>query len=162
MSKKKQTFVDPKTGEEIESTIIARVGSIVILVSVVALLYFTTLSVIRFQLWLIWAVILTILVDSVLIIALGFGWRRDDSCKLIHDWLARKQYSRRQRILKRKLLKEEWAGVPSRALSRAQPPGQPEPTDVSLSQAEKSSDEKPRLNVGVEETTGLEVPVKIR
>lgn len=51
--------------------------------------------------------------------------------------VSRQQYFRHRRRLKRRLLEEEWAGVPERALSRVRPAGVPQPTEASLTLAEK-------------------------
>jgi hypothetical protein len=70
--------------------------------------------------------------------------------RTIHNTIARQQHFHRQRLLKRKLLEEEWAGVPDGALSRAQPPGEPEPTAASLSRSEAPEEAAPRLTVSVD------------
>jgi len=82
----------------------------------------------------------------------------------IHHGIARSQHFRRQRLLKRKLAEEEWAGVPQTALSQAQPAGPPQPTDGSVSQADVPEEEKPRLTAAVEEEPrqGLWQTIKAR
>jgi hypothetical protein len=67
----------------------------------------------------------------------------------VHDGIARLQHVRRQRLLKRRLLEQEWAGVPDGALSRAPTPARPEPTQASLSLAEAPEEEPPRLAAAV-------------
>jgi hypothetical protein len=82
----------------------------------------------------------------------------------VHRGIARRQHQRRQhfrqrqraqaeRLLQRKRLEAEWAGVPAGALSRAGPPGDPRPTAASLSRAEPSREAAPRLTAGVEAVT---------
>jgi hypothetical protein len=67
----------------------------------------------------------------------------------VHHGIARQQHLRRQRLLRR----QEFPHVPDGALSRALPPGKPEPTAASLSLAEPPEEAVPRLAAGVEEAT---------
>ena len=55
--------------------------------------------------------------------------RSDNLRQRFHDTIARAQRRWRQRILRRK----EHQDVPDTAISRAQPPGEPQPTDAALS-----------------------------
>jgi hypothetical protein len=82
-----------------------------------------------------------------------FGWGVGEFTRWVHDGIARQQHLRRQRLLKRRLLEQEWAGVPDGALSRARPAGEPEPTAASLSLAELPAEDKPYLTASVEATT---------
>ena len=66
----------------------------------------------------------------------------------VHDEIARRQHFHRQRVRR----SEEHQDVPDTALSRAQPPGDPTPTDAALSVAD-TPDEKDRLAASTEEAT---------
>ena len=72
-----------------------------------------------------------------------------------HDAIARWQHLRRQRLLRAR----DHVNVPDGALSRAQPPSEPTPTDAALSVAD-TSEEKDRLTASTETSTEGEVPVK--
>jgi hypothetical protein len=74
---------------------------------------------------------------------------------------ARRQHFRRQRILRRKQLEKEWAGVPDGAISRAQPPSKPEPTQGSLSRVEVLKEDPTRLQKDVEAEKEAEERPKI-
>jgi len=138
MNKPKTTFIDPVSGEEMESTTLARWGAL--LVSGLILL----------------PVLLVILVAFVVMALLSFvplEWDvkrlfglADRASSRVHRWILQQQNRRQQRLHQRKLwnterlrqrkfLEAEWAGVPDRAISRSQSPGQPEPTPESLSRA---------------------------
>ena len=69
----------------------------------------------------------------------------------IHDAVARAQHRRRQRILR----SQEHQHVPDGALSRAQPPGEPEPTGAALSRTDRP-DEAGHLAIGIEEDRGVD------
>jgi hypothetical protein len=197
MSERKQTFTDPKTGEEIESTVLARWGAGLIVGLVPGLLIGLSNGlaglIVGLTVGLIFGPIAGRLlkrVDEVyfglivgsslgligyLISGLHWGWLGalvmglfGGLCcgaiggllgafsKWAHDNIARQQHLRRQRLLKRKLLEEEWAGVPDSAISRAHPSGEPGPTSASLSRAEAPEEEPPRLAAGVDAVTGAE------
>ena len=72
----------------------------------------------------------------------------------IYDAIARAQHRRHQRLFPN----QEHSHVPDTALSRAQPPGEPTPTDAALSIAD-TPEETDHLTVGVEEDTEDEEPV---
>jgi hypothetical protein len=132
MSKPRETFIDPLTGEEVESTPLARWGAL--LVSGVVLVPVALVSLI-----------------------IGFFVPSDEGVKILfrlvdwassraHRWILRQQrwhlqrlreqeMEEAERLLQQRLLEAEWAGVPDGAISRARPPGEPEPTDTSLSRA---------------------------
>jgi len=69
----------------------------------------------------------------------------------IRQSVSRHQHFRRQRRLKRRLLEEEWAGVPERALSRACRSSLPQPTDTSLTLTGKLDQRQPHLEEGIAE-----------
>jgi hypothetical protein len=100
---------------------------------------------------------------SPLLIVLPVSWvvafLSSRGAQQVHNAVARRQHQRRQRLIQRQLLEDEWAGVPNGAISRARPPGDPEPTHASLSRAEAPEEEAPpRLAVSVDR----EVEVTIR
>lgn len=146
MSDKKQTFIDPKTGEEIESTIFA---NLFFRLLVTALGLFSMFFGYNFTLGLL--AFLCGLIALLSIISKQDNARINFVERAIHDAIARTQHFRRQRLFQRKLAEEEWAGVPARALTRVDPSTPPQATDVSLSQAENPEEEKPRLIVGAVE-----------
>jgi hypothetical protein len=76
-------------------------------------------------------------------------------CQRMHDGIAQRQHIHRQRILRQ----QEFSHVPDGALSRAQPPGEPEPTAASLSRADVPEEATPRLAAGVEAATEEEEQV---
>ena len=147
MSKNRQTFVDPETGEVIESTWMARWWPALLCwglgISIVVIGSIITGS--RMPLY------CFIPMGMVTLMALSQGmnyWRRDRLGRWIHDGIARHQHRRRQRILRSR----EDQAVPDGALSRAQPPGEPTPTDAALSLADEP-DEPSHLPVSIEEDT---------
>jgi hypothetical protein len=78
----------------------------------------------------------------------------------VHDGIARWHHFRHQRFLQRQLLEEEWAGVPDGAISRARPPGNPDPTQTSLSRAEVPKEAPLSLAMSVEtETSARSTPL---
>jgi hypothetical protein len=155
MSNQKTTFTDPQTGEEIESTWLARwvAGGV------------DTLEVglevgLIIGLFLGWQLgplggLVAGLVSGLggglvagLVAGLGYDLEEAQShpfAPTVHDRIARRQHFRRQRLLRLRQLEAEWAGVPNRALSQALPSGPPRPTDVSVSSAEPPPGAKPRL-----------------
>jgi hypothetical protein len=155
MNKQKQTFTDPQTGEEIESTALARWGAGLVVGLVLGLVFGLIFRLVAGLLIgpvfglvggsILW--VFGILLASVLAL---FAWRdtfrRDSLMGSVHDGIARQQHLRRQRILRR----QEFSHVPDGALSRARPSGEPEPTSVSLSRAEAPEEEPPRLAAGVD------------
>jgi hypothetical protein len=201
MSEEKPTFTDPQTGEEIESTPLARWGTglAVGLIAGLFLGLLATLDRLRYGwawgvsgglfLWLLSGLLLKraarekewgrrwgIMSGLGLLFGLFLGWSKvyrhgwvvglaagllsalfygllGPLTRRTHDDIVRWQHLRRQRILKRKMLEEEWAGVPDRALSRAVSPKEPKPTEASLSQAERPAEAKGRLASAVEEGT---------
>ena len=62
------------------------------------------------------------------------------------------------KCLGKKLLAQEHVNVPDGALSRAQPPGEPTPTDAALSVAD-TPEEKDHLTASAETSTAEEAPV---
>lgn len=173
MSKDKQTFTDPKTGEEVESTWWARWGGGLLTgwgLGLIASLSLLLGSLISDHLGLgkrdwgtDWGIVLwTWLAGGLgvgLMVGLGFNWlsnRKDPRDWLYrwgHDVIARSQH--RRRILR----SQEGQDVPATALSRAQPPGEPTPTDAALSVADEP-DEPGRLSVSEDtaETTVEQTP----
>ena len=69
---------------------------------------------------------------------------------------SRHQHQHRRRRRKRILRSKEHPHVPDTAISRAQPPGEPEPTDAALSIA-GSADEPGHLTISIEDTTEVVV-----
>jgi hypothetical protein len=171
MSKPKQTFTDPQTGEEIESTWLARWGGGLFSVLCASGLGIGLPLGLLFGLAAGWATgllngLLALVAGLVIGLVTGlplgllFGLyflvadldtvRYNPFCQRVHDGLARRQHLRRQRILRR----QEFPHVPDGALSRAGPPGQPEPTAVSLSRAPAPEEDPPlRLTAGVNEAS---------
>jgi hypothetical protein len=184
MDKRKRTFTDPKTGEEIESTALARWGAGLAfgpVAGIVVGLYF------GLGVALIAGpgagLIVGLVVGPVvglylgLIDGLSFGLDGapffgplDSFTHRVHNGLAWQQHRHRQRVLERKRgqaerlrqrkrLEAEWAGVPRGAISRARPPDRPEPTAASLSLAASPEAAAPRLTAGVDTVTAAEKEV---
>ena len=176
MGEDKQTFTDPKSGEVIESTWLARWGpqvsggfiSGLVCGLLFALLFGLGGEVVRYadeggQLWLGIGGLLFGLACAV-IGAVGCGLfyslvlpsmevvQNDRITRWAHDSIARTQH--RRRILR----SQEDQDVPDTALSHAQPPGEPQPTDAALSIAD-DPDEPGHLTVEIEEHTEDQVPV---
>ena len=158
MRKRKQTFTDPQTGQKIKSTWQARRVS-----------------------WLAWGLLIGLcgglligwFAEQSLELAGGLGLglfgglgvgivggmvgtsmkatRRNDFIRRVHDEIALAQHRRRQRVPPPNQTNEEWAHVPNTAISRAQPPGEPQPTDAALSIAD-DHDEPSRLVSSTENT----------
>ena len=157
MSYDKQTFVDPESGEEIESTWLARlvVGSVWGLI--IGVLFGVVIGLAVGVLWeafsgvfwgVFWGVALG-LATGLFVAGLAAGMfgelrkvRGDLLSRWTHDGIARTQHVRRRRILR----SQDDQDVPDTALSRAQPPGEPTPTDAALSIADEP-DEPDRLTV---------------
>jgi hypothetical protein len=191
MSKPKHTFTDLQTGEEIESTALARwvaglgagwvaglgLGFFGLVVWLICDLPKTPLTGLAAAL----VEMLVGVLGSVLVIGSLIGLfiglvcdllvrlgvdldysRADEFYQRVHDHIARHQHFHRQRLLQRKLAEEEWAGVPDGALSRAQPSGEPEPTAAALSRSEAPEEAAPRLTAGVDAATGEEELVATR
>ena len=78
--------------------------------------------------------------------------RKDRFIRWVHDGIACAQHRWRQRIL----YSQYTTQVPDTALSRAQPPGEPQPTDAALSLAD-TPDEKERLAASTDNSTEGEV-----
>jgi hypothetical protein len=142
-----QTFTDPKTGEEIESTTLARWGAGL----VYGLLNGLLLGLIMGRQGLLpglFAGLFGVFLGGV--VAWGYAVRHNPLTRRVHDRIARQQHFRRQRILRR----QEFPHVPDGALSLAGPPGEPEPTAASLSRAEAPEEDSPlRLMAGVNEAS---------
>jgi hypothetical protein len=142
MSKRRPTFTDPKTGERIKSTALAR--------------WVARLVSVPFCGWLGWSIgndmgSRELAWCCMLLFALAVGWQTNSLTQPIHDRIARIQHFRRQRISRRKQWEEEWAGVPDGAISRARATDAPDPTQVSLSRSEPlGEDVLPRLEAGVD------------
>lgn len=168
MSDKKQTFIDPKTGEEIKITRLSYVidGLIIGLTGglTLGLIFGLFLAVIGgLVIGLTSGQILGLVEGLIEGLELGlglglcggvffglFGGLTNVNEKLFFQLPKKIAYSQ-HRILKRRLVEKEWEGVPRTALSQAQPPGEPQPTGMSLSQVDSSEGEKPRLTVGIGE-----------
>lgn len=167
MSKDKQTFTDPKTGEKMESTWLARgvagllFGSLFGLVGELLMTGFSEwagfegrqVAGLRGMLelgvsyGLIFGLVTGLVAafngDFIRVLLAHKGKGRNSGFWPIHDAIARRQH--RRRILRSK----EHQDVPDTALSRAQPPGAPVPTDAALSLAD-TTDEKEHLTSDVE------------
>ncbi len=160
MSDKKQTFIDPKTGEEIESTWLAlRLADFIdcqfISLAIAAFVGIFFLN--RFGFVILKYIPVFIASGVVAWLKIGAISARFISqpheCLLfrgVHDSIARAQHFRRQQLLQRKLAEEEWRGVPDKALSQASLPGNPQPTDFSLARTGQSDEQKPRLAEAVD------------
>ena len=163
MSKDRQTFVDPETGEEIESTKLARTspGLTVVLISVfntvcIGVIYLMSVQggpaefPLKLLGWLCATLVFWLLATLFLMrnVPELKEARKTRFSTWIHDSISRYQHRRRQRILR----SQDDQAVPDTALSRAQPPGEPTPTDAALSIADEP-DEPERLSVEVEEDT---------
>ena len=151
MSEDKQTFTDPDTGEEVESTWLARWISVPIGILFIGLL--TGLDYLFSEKtsppWWGLGLVLLYLLVTVLMPPKTVERARDYPVnRWSHDAVARTQH--RRRILR----SQDDQAVPDTAISRAQPPGEPEPTDTALSIAD-DHDEPNRLTVSEEtaETT---------
>ena len=151
MSEDKQMFTDPDTGQEIESTRLAR-GAVWVFLGLLS-------GLVSGLLCGLWGGLGLVLVKGLgfgvlfgLVIGLRFSFlkmeraRSDNLRQRFHDTIARAQHRRRQRILR----SQEHQDVPDGALSRAQPPGDPQATDAALSIAD-DPDEPGRLIVSIEE-----------
>ena len=171
-SEKKQTFTDPRSGKEVESTKLARWGS-----AMVGCLGLSVLVVFGMQLkhllsWgvvstlsLMFIILLVIMLGAALVYALRIPKLEDARSdhthgtlfsRWAHDGIARWQHSRRQRILRT----QDPTHVPDTAISRAQPPGKPQPTDAALSIAD-DPEEIDHLSVSTtEEDTEDQVPLR--
>ena len=174
MNREKQTFVDPQTGEEMESTRLARmgvgwVGGVVggVTGGMMGGVFGAALGEERL------AMLLLGLVGGLFLgslTGLGYGlkfglgsWsrgleevREPPLDRRIHDGIARRQHTRRQRLLRR----GEYPHVPAGALSRARRVRDPEPTQTALSRTASPPGEKARLTREVEENTKEEIPVR--
>jgi len=168
MSKDKQTFTDPKSGEEVESTRLARwviaLGAGLIMGLITWLLFTLFHCLVIGEDYYGFYVLLPLTMFSG---AVGNGlyhlWvppkirdaQGNRFSRWIHDGIARTQHRRRQRILRSK----EQHDVPDTAISRAQPPGEPQATDTALSMAD-DPDEPGHLTAEIEEHTEDQVPVR--
>ena len=128
MSEDKQTFTDPETGQEIESTWLARWGSV--LFSGTVVLVFSLLVYVLYRLptsGLYTGLLLALLavphiVQRVRQLVFHMETARHNRItRWAHDGIARHQHRRRQRILRSRNDQD----VPDTAISRAQPPGTP-------------------------------------
>ena len=179
----KQTFVDPESGKEIESTGLAKIASMIvrtmvgflkvmpvpILISVLSIRMLAVFS--GRSPGIVWELVGLFFMWLFVWLGYGVSWglfvgvvsaiggytdivRDDRLAQPTHDRVARWQHRRRQRVLRA----QEHQDVPDTALSRAQPPGEPVPTDTALSLAD-DPDEPSRLSVEIEEHTEDQVPV---
>ena len=161
MSKDRQTFVDPKSAEEIESTGLARwIGGLLgVVFGVVLGVAFSMAGGVLGMfpgVWIggDWGMRLGGLLGIGLGICLGVWlFRRVD--RGIHNSIARYQHFRRHQVLR----SQEHQDVPDTAISRAQRPGEPQPTDAALS-ITNDPEEIERLTVEIEEHTEDQVPVR--
>jgi len=167
MSEDRQTFTDPKTGQEIESTWLARyVGGL--LFGIIRGMFFGGLLGIiviflvvhaegslgdfvwgMIRLWIIG--LLAGIIGGVLG-GLSYSRGTSKAGDKLHDKIARAPH--RRRILRSR----EHQDVPDTAISRAQPPGEPEPNDAALSIADEP--EETRLTIEAVEDAADEVPVR--
>ena len=145
MSEDKLIFTDPKTGEEMESTWLARFG-VVLVWALLGGLAFGLLG------GLLGRLMMDLVVGLVFGLVVGLivelkGPRDHRISQWAHDEIARRQHRRRQHILRI----QNPTQVPDTALSRAQPPGEPIPIDAALSLAD-DHDEPNRLVSSTEDT----------
>jgi len=168
MSEDKQTFVDPKTEQEIESTWLARWGAGLVFASALLSIMGLGSGLLLGLLGIvgigppgggIWGWGLVGLLGGLVLgpfIGLVYGLyhmrdevkgiRNDPITRWTHDSIARAQH--RRRILR----SQDPTHVPDTAISRAQPPSEPTPTDAALSITDEP-EEVDRLTVEVEEDT---------
>ena len=149
MSDRRQTFIDPKTGEEIESTKFARLGLWLVLSILVIACDVLIYASAKFG--------LVVLLIPIALFIVFMVWKANDRDamesyeKFVHDHIACWQHYRRKKLLRRKLAEEEWAGVPDNALTLVDRSTSPQATDVALSLADAPDEEKERLANAVEE-----------
>ena len=168
MNEDRQMFVDPETDERIESTWLAREASGLIrgmvvgpFVGVAIVVIFVLVCVVIFGLHRVLAnPSVSILLGMMLCGAVATGLtislltynvkaaRSNRFSRWAHDLISRVQHRRRQRVLR----SQERHDIPNTAISRAQPPGEPVPTDTALSLADEP-DEPSHLPVSIEEDT---------
>lgn len=142
MRKHKQTFIDSQTGEEMKSTWLARGGLGLLAGGGVGLTYGLLYG------WIVgWLFGIGLGLVYGLMVGLVVGLGKLGFPQM-HDRIARTQHRRRQRVLRSR----EHAEVPDGALSRAQPPVEPTPTDAALSRTD-TTDEKDHLTTATEEET---------
>ena len=177
MSEDKRTFIDTDTWEEVESSWLARRSSGLLF----GLLYGLSLGfvvgliigpifglVIGLIFGLVDGLIAALLGGVVAGVALGLCGaligvlvavliggvmppevvRSTRYTRWVHDGIVRRQRRRHQRILR----SQEHQDVPDTAISRAQPPGEPAPTDAALYMADEP-EETEHLTVEVSEDT---------
>jgi hypothetical protein len=189
MRKPAQTFRDPQTGQEIESTALARWGARLAVTLVVLLIlspifglvgglvcelgWCASLKVVGVVCVWVW-VLVWVLFDGLVYELFGRlgDWLVGVLYKEVYDNIARRQHLRPQivrqrkrlraeRLFQQKRLEAEWAGVPAGAISRAQPPGDPQPTAASLSRADGPKEGPPRLAAGVDAVTEADEPAVV-
>lgn len=162
MGRKKQTFLDPQTGEEIESTTLARWGAALAFRLYVGLgvgmccglgvgLLFGLLC--GPLLGLFAGLVAGLHFGLVAGLVIGPGEAQIDPFpNQVHNWIARWQHLFRQRPHQPPLFPH----VPDRALSRAQARTEPEPTAASLSRDKEQAEGPPRLAEAVDVATASE------
>ena len=169
MSRDRQTFTDPKTGQEVKSTRLARWGAGPVCGLIIGLVQGLAYGLGHglvgglghgLAIGLIHGLFggLACAVLGAVAIGLYHAWvgpnmeafRRTSLIRWAHDHIARTQH--RQRLLR----SQEHVKVPDGAISRAQPPGEPEPTDAALSLADEP-EETEHLPVSIEEDTQVVV-----
>ena len=91
--------------------------------------------------------------SAVLLLGLLIRWTHGAIIHHLHSH--RLHYRSRQRILR----SQDATQVPDSSLSRAQPPGEPTPTDTALSVADTTA-KKERLAASTDTSTEAEVPVR--
>ena len=138
MSEEKQASTDLATEEKVASTWLARGLGVLVLVLVIPMLVGVFMLLSRFRFFAMVSMFVSIPL-GVLLVRLSYQ---------IHDSIARHQHHRRQRVLR----SQDDQAVPDTAISRAQPPSEPAPTDAALSLA-NGPDETEHLSVSIEEDT---------
>ena len=157
MSEDRQTFTDPQTGEEMESSWLDRgvtvLASLLVGGLVGALSFWWQFGLPGVLLGVLFGMMVTSYIGWILWdLRRRYRVAKRDRLNGITDWDRLKH--RRQWLLRSR----DHENVPDGALSRAQSPGEPQPTDAALSLAD-TGDEKARLVVSTDTTIAEKVPV---